>query len=205
MTNLGWAGWPLTNTWGANFSDGEIVSYAFQHDYLIQTTLTSGNRHVLRGATLADSISNLVQCISLNPLGSGTKYSASLAEVDLGLYSYSATSIVLTNRLDGVGQYGYVPAFGCGVLSVTKYSNAPIVFYGCYSASNLVHPFGGGTPYAVNFTNAFVGDACDGSNNVASLLQEGRDFFSATFPPYLPITTIASRSGPGRATGRRVR
>lgn len=170
-----WANIPQVVTWSSNPSAGTGYNLIYSPPYTFRDPLIAGDRQVLRGATLADSISNLVMCINLDPAGSGTAYSStSTRNNDVKVVAYDSTSITLSNVLDGSAAFSWPAAFQHGVVTVTRYTNSPIAQYPCYSWANTYN----GTPFG--FGLAFSTDPCNGVNNITNLLQDGRDFFDDT-------------------------
>lgn len=168
---------PQVLTWTANFTNQQAYQLINQPRYTAKTSITSDiiPRDFLIGSTLADSISNLVQCINLDPAGRGITYTASSTRNDDVLVNaFTSNSLTLTNILDGASQPGGWPAAQQhGVLRMTQYANSPVEFFPCYSWSNI---WNGATKlgWIVGFNNL----PCNGHNNTTNLLHLGRDYFN---------------------------
>lgn len=202
-------------TWSANMIDGQSYSLIFQPNYVFKTALTGSDRQVKIGATLAESISNLVQCIQLDPAGSGTAYSAGSSQnTDVQVKSFTATSLTLTNILDGTNAFKWPGAFQQGVISISKFTRDPETLYPCYMWASTIN----GTNMGFNI--GFDTDPCNGHNNTTNLIQLNRDYFVGSAPvgytplvyphplsivqpspPVVPGTTPVSGSGGLRLRG----
>lgn len=170
-----------------NWVEGEVVVIGFQPTYVFNATLPSTDHHVKLGSTLAESVSNLVAAVNLDPIGAGTQYgSLTTKNPDLMVVSNGGNYIICQNRMDGTNAYGWPAAMQPGVLTITKFTNNPVTLYPCYSYSNLVYNFNG-TTTNVNFVPDYTGDYWGLPNFTTNLLIAGRDFYNDTRPSYTPL------------------
>ncbi len=195
-TIANWVNVPQVVSFAANPTDGTAMNLINQPPYVFKAQITSSSqyRQVVIGPTLADTVSNLVSCINLDPAGAGIRYSSATFSNPLGrntdvqVVSYNGTSLTLKNILDGSNPFGWPAAFQQGIIGVTKYTNTGVTRYPCYSWGNYINGVKTG------FGLAFITDACSGINDIANLLQSGRDYFQDTdanwngLPPgYAPL------------------
>lgn len=186
-----------TTGYELRFKNGQIIGMGNQPTYkFVPDPATSNvNRYVKLGATMAESLTNLMQCINLDPAGAGVTYaaittnSASGRNLDLLAISVDATtlSIVTSNILDGVSAvdgtytFGYPGAQMPGVLRAQKYGGTSNDWvYGSWEWNN--YTVYGGTTNDTDFAIYFSGDACNGINLTTAILQSGRDYFNDSGP-----------------------
>ena len=128
------------------------------------------------GATMQESLTNLYQCINLDPAGAGLNYAqtttntASGRQLDIQGIGILSNALLLTNILDGTGDYGWPAAQQFGVWQTPKYTNSPVALYPCYQWSNQCN----GSNMA--WSLAFDTSSCNQLNNVTNLLKPARDY-----------------------------
>jgi hypothetical protein len=175
-----WVATPQVVTWTENPPEGSRYPFIFGPDYVIRNQLTTDDvnqqRWVLRGATLAETISNLVMCINLNPAGQEKKYTAvSEPNNDVRVTAFDDRSLTLVNVQDGPYEFGWPAAQQHGVINVFPSTNLKARFP-CYFWDNTYNA----APLDVGI--GFASDACNGHNNVTNLVRFGRDVYADTQP-----------------------
>lgn len=172
------------------YRDGNSVQFGTQPPYILETTLQNVNRHIKLAATLQETLTNIYQCINLDPAGAGLNYAqtttntASGRQLDLRGVGILPNTLLFTNILDGNGDFGWPANQQAGMINSTKYTNSPVVLYPCYQWSNTVNGDGGLSRFALAFSTL----DCNGLNYVTNLLKEGRDYYNNTVAPgYTPL------------------
>ena len=195
-------GYVITNT--GNFTDSQQINLIENTSYFFYTTYNTGGNwqgqngygggNVVIGATLHDSLTNLIQCINQGT-GVGVIYNQTLSIdsghtsgfnhdfIALGIYTNTAIAnswvLVLTNALDGnTDQYGYPAAFAEGVINAYPLTSATLtnnqVLLPCYSWGNVMN----GSD--IGFT---LLDTDDPQGTITNLLKLNRDYYNDTSMP----------------------
>ena len=174
----------MTLNYTTNFMAADTLGFG-DSIYTLDASLSGTANHVLLGADLTGTLTNLMQTINMNSAYAGTLYSAATTSNT----TFTATGVTnavlwLWNKLDGTNQYGYPAAMQEGVWYQLKYTNYPVYQFGCYSCSNLVHLYSGGTTN-INFNYA---DPMTGTPDyMSNILVINRDYFQDTLPAYTPF------------------
>jgi hypothetical protein len=192
IAQFGFPGQNRTNTFESNATNDTSIgfgmtSYGFKTDYTDGTFSVYGGGYVKIGATLAETMTNLLNCMNQNADGRGTNYGAT-SEIGHEFIAVSVTtnSIITRNALDGTNAFGYPAAFQPGVLTSypltgTNFVNTPVL-WPCYAWSNTVNGV------SENFT--LKDDTDDCSHNITNYFKEGRDYFNDVIPDaetYTPL------------------
>jgi hypothetical protein len=162
-----------------------LTTYGFVTNYTDGKYNVYGGGYVVIGATLAQTITNLYNCINLGP-GAGKVYGVT-AKIghDLIAIGCSASSLILTNALDGnTDQFGYPANQQQGVLTSFPLTSANFVNHQvllpCYAWGNTLNGAVSG------FGLSYDTDACN--HNITNLVKLNRDYFNDTIPTnYTPL------------------
>ena len=217
----GYAGYDKTNFYTTNWVDGSStdlsnVDLTLQHGnptigsgpaYTFTSNLSTHNagfiRYVQLGASLAESITNLVSEINWVTNDAGTKWSIGTLTSEYGrgrdfrVTDYGTNYIVLHSVMDGTNAYGWPAAFQAGTLAITEYTNQPIVRYPCFQWSNVVH-YANASIALAKWQRDFD-TATNRPNYITNLLAQGRDYFDdAIATNYTPLVyPHPLNTGPG--------
>lgn len=165
------------------------TSYSYLTSYAPNSNPTGpngyGGGNVVIGATLADTMLNLVAAINQGP-GSGTIYAPSQSvdnktgfNHDFTAIGYTTNTVILTNALDGnTDIYGYPAAFQEGIIksypiNASNFVNTPLL-WPCYAWANTLDGV------SQNFTYKDDTDPCN--HMVTNLVMLGRDAFNGIVP-----------------------
>lgn len=172
-----------TSTFELNYIHGNTEQIGNQPTYSFTTNTPTGNRSVKIGATLQDTLDNLVACMNGGP-GNGTLYSFSGSQTsnwDLSARR-DGSSIILHANQDGPGDNGYP---GCQMPGVVQHpnkgTNTGVVTFPCLWMGNKLN--GTNVGFDLNFT-ATSPYTYPYFNTNGPLL--GRDYYETNALPYTP-------------------
>lgn len=189
--DINFNGTPVDAGGGQTFTDGQptngqVLWLGFSRYEFTKSYYDSGHvagftgGYVVIGASVAETITNLMNCINLSATGRGITCSAStIIGTDFIATGCTATDLYLRNTLDGnTDEFGYPANQQPGVitsypLTSTNFVNVQAL-WPCYSWSNLVNGS------ITDFTLANNDSICN--YNITNLIKLNRDFFVSTVP-----------------------
>jgi hypothetical protein len=182
VTGIGVPG--VTNTidfGGIQPTNGQTIALGFNDElYTFETTLTTVNKRVARGASLAESLTNLGAALQLSG-GAGTKYATGMTRNRQWVQSsVSATELKIFNCLDGnIDGTGYPANQQPGVIQAWPYGTNAQTLLPIYVWGNMQD--------GTNATTNLKDDSAVCNHNITNLVKLGRDYFNSARPGYTPL------------------
>lgn len=162
-------------------TNGQTIILGFNDEvYTMETSLTTLNKHVAIGASLAESLTNLGAALQLSG-GAGTKYATGMTKNRQWVQSsISATQLKIFNCLDGnVDGTGWPANQQPGVVQAWPFGTNTQTLLPIYCWGNQKD----GTNILTNLKDN--SGVC--SYNITNLIKLNRDYYDAVRPAYTPL------------------